>query len=191
MVHYGANIWICVDAHTSTVVFDTNKFSIFVQGLKYVNTWDSSSSYIIGDIATFGGYTYTSLTTGNVANTPVTSSASWAPFTTGFTMGGSWNDVTAYLVGTVVNYGGYTYVAMLGSVAVSPPSSPTTWGLLNTGLYNRGNWASGDVYHLGDIVSFMSSSDTCVAEHTASTPVDPVNDTLGVYWHILVHTGTR
>lgn len=190
VVKYGADIWICNSSHTSTSTFDIIKFSIFVQGLEYVDTWDTITSYVLGDVVTYGGYTYTSLTTNNINNVPSTNPLIWVPITTGFRMQGDWTGATAYLVGDVIRNGAYTYVAILDNTNVYPPSDVLTWELLNTGFANRGTWTSGQVYKLGDVVSYISTSYVCVQPNTASTPNNPVNDITGAYWNLLSQGST-
>ena len=186
VVKYGADVWICTTAHTSSSTFSTTNFTLFVQGLEYVNTWDSITSYAIGDIATYGGYTYSSLTTNNINNTPSTSPSSWSPVTTGFKMMGAWSSSTSYLVGHVVSYGGYTYVAAVDNTNQNPPTNPSSWTLLNSGLSNRGTWSAAQSYRPGDIVSYVSSSYICVLSHTSATGNRPDNDLIGTYWNVLV-----
>lgn len=185
IVKYGADLWICNTPHTSSATFNLTNFTIFVQGLEFVNTWSSVSSYVIGDVATYGGYSFTSLTTNNTNNTPSTSPSFWSPVTTGFTMLGAWSGATAYKVGSVINYGGYTYVSILDNTNVNPSAAPATWSLLNTGLFNAGTWAAAHVYRPGDIALYVSSSYVCILLHTAATGNSPVNDVAGTYWNLL------
>lgn len=92
---------------------------------------------------------------------------------------------TAYKVGSVINYGAYTYVSILDNTNVNPSGAPATWSLLNTGLLNTGTWAAVRVYRPGDIVLYISSSYVCALLHTAATGNNPVNDTTGTYWNLL------
>jgi hypothetical protein len=185
VVKYGADLWICNTSHTSSSTFNTTNFSIFVQGLEYVNSWNSTTSYIIGDIVTYGGYTYSSLTTNNINTNPASTPASWAPITTGFKMMGDWSSATAYLVGHVIRYGAYTYVAILDNTNAAPPSNVSSWTLLSTGLMTKGTWTSGTAYKLGDVVSYVSTSYSCILSHTAAAGNNPVADITGTYWTLL------
>jgi hypothetical protein len=113
VVTYGADLWICTTAHTSTgAVLDVSKFSIFVNGFQFSNSWSSTTNYVIGDIVTYGGYTYTSVQNGN-NQTPSTATSYWQPFTTGFNFRGDWSGANSYRIGDVARVGGYTYVAAL------------------------------------------------------------------------------
>ena len=41
---------------------DEPNWSIFVPGLQFENSWNNSSIYLPGDLVTYGGYSYISLT---------------------------------------------------------------------------------------------------------------------------------
>ncbi len=185
VVKYGADVWICNTSHTSNSTFNTTNFSIFVEGLQYVDTWNTVDSYTLGDVVTYGGYTYVSLTTNNVNNTPSLSLSNWSPITTGFKMMGDWSSATAYLVGHVVRYGAYTYVATIDNTNTAPPTSTSTWTLLSTGLMSKGAWTSGTEYKLGDVVSYTSTSYSCILSHTAAAGNRPDADITGTYWTLL------
>ena len=125
VVTYGADLWICTTAHTSTgSIIDVTKFGIFVNGFQFENSWDISTQYQVGDMVTYGGYTYTA-TQNNSAQLPSTATSFWQPFTTGMSFVGDWNSSTAYKIGQVVRLDGYTYTAALDNTVqyVQPTSS--------------------------------------------------------------------
>jgi hypothetical protein len=132
VVKYGADLWICTTAHTSTTTFDTAKFAIFINGFEFVNSWSSSAVYEIGDTVTYGGYTYVAIQNGT-NQVPSTASTYWQPFTTGFSFQGDWLVGTSYQIGSVVRLNGYTYLAKADNVGQQPPNS-TYWYQLNSGL---------------------------------------------------------
>ena len=132
VVKYGADLWICVTDHTSSATFDNVKFEIFVNGLQFEDSWDSATTYQIGDVVTYGGYAYISKQ--NHSNhVPSTSPLFWDLFTTGFSFQGEWSGSTNYKLGDVVRRGGYTYVAILDGTNHAPPDL-TYWEVLNSGL---------------------------------------------------------
>jgi len=69
----------------------------------------------------------------SVGQNPVTVTASWQLFTTGFTFVGAWSTSTAYLIGDVIRLGAYTYVATADNTASSPPNVGY-WQQLNSGI---------------------------------------------------------
>jgi hypothetical protein len=113
IVTYGADLWICTTAHTSTgTTLDITKFSLFVSGFEFSNSWSATSNYVIGDMVTYGGYTYTAIQNGS-NQVPSTATGYWQPFTTGFNFRGDWSGANSYKVGDVARVGGYTYSAAL------------------------------------------------------------------------------
>jgi len=126
VVTYGADLWICTTAHTSTgTVLDVTKFSIFVNGFEFSNSWNSTTNYVIGDMVTYGGYTYTAIQNGN-GQTPSTATGYWQPFTTGFNFRGDWSGSNSYRIGDVARVSGYTYVAALDNTVQLVQAIATT-----------------------------------------------------------------
>ena len=115
VVTYGADLWICTTAHTSTgSVIDGTKFTIFVNGFEFSNSWAVGTNYVVGDMVTYGGYVYTALQN-NIGLVPTTNSAQWQPFTTGMVFQGDWLSSSGYKVGSVVRLNGYTYLSVADS----------------------------------------------------------------------------
>ena len=159
VVTYGADLWICTTQHTSTgTTLDNSKFSIFVNGFEFLNSYNSANNYIIGDTVTYGGYTYTCIQNNTSASpqTPSTANTYWQPFTTGFSFQGDWSNANSYKIGSVVRNDGYTYLAVADNGPVSVTASATT----NTSVSFVGNingtaltYVSGTVPTVGSVVS--------------------------------------
>ena len=114
VVTYGANLYICTTIHESTgSELDATKFSIFVNGLEFENSWTGGDTYQIGDLVTYGGNTYVALQNHSASQTPSTATSFWRPFTTGFNFRGDWNGSTDYQISDVVRVGGYSYLALV------------------------------------------------------------------------------
>ena len=136
VVKYGADLWICTTAHTSTAAFATGNWSIWVAGLQFYNSWNSSTTYQPGDLVTYGGYAYVGLTV-NTNAIPTSSPSDWTVFTTGFSFQGDWSvSSVAYKVGHVVRVNGYTYVCILDNTSSGSnvPPNVTYWSRLNSGI---------------------------------------------------------
>ena len=198
IVRYGADLYICTSAYTtSTSTIDLTKWSLFVAGLEYQNSYSASVSYALGDVVTYGGYVYSSISTNNLNNTPSTSSSYWSVVTTGFNTRGAWSASAnpQYRTGDVVTYGGYVYVAILNNANTNPAVDTVSWSLLSTGFSWQGPWVTSTSYRLGDSVSYGSSSYVCILAHTSgynggSSPATSSNnrpdvDTTGIYWNLL------
>jgi len=55
VVKYGASLWICITAHTSSAsasAFDETKFSAYTEGLQFEDSWSSGTAYQKGDVVT-------------------------------------------------------------------------------------------------------------------------------------------
>ncbi len=112
LVKYGADIWIAESGHTSTLLFDQTKWDLWAPGQDYTDSWSSSITYQIGDVVTYGGYTYTSLIANNQNNVPSTATLSWQLLTEGYSFENDWASSVNYKVGNVVRKGGMLYVAV-------------------------------------------------------------------------------
>ena len=60
LVRYGAGVWICTTAHTSTTDLgaDDVNWTKFVEGFQYENDWSPFRSYQPGDVVRYGGNQY-------------------------------------------------------------------------------------------------------------------------------------
>jgi len=188
IVKSGGGLWICVTPHTSqtTLEQDESKWSEFVSGLEFEDSWLVGTNYDIGDIVTFGGYTYVSKTI-NIGQLPTTATSDWDLFNTGFRHVGEYANATAYLVGDVVRVGGYTYLAIANATGQRPPN-PTFWERLNQGIEWKNTWANATYYDVGDAARYGDNSYICVLGHTSDQVTltnRPDQDTGGVNWNII------
>ena len=188
VVRWGANLYVCNTQHTSGSSWSTNssKFTLFLPGLEFEDSWSSSTQYQIGDIVTYGGYSYIAKID-NLNKIPSSNTNEWDIVTTGYNNRGDYNSSTAYKVGDVIRHGAYTYVCKTdhdGSANPTTTTGNTTstntsyWDLLNKGLRyrsdnNNGDWTTGVLYLLGDVVTNGSSSYVCIQEHTSSNSETP------------------
>lgn len=166
----------------STTGFTTSNLTEYLSGFEYEDTWNSGTEYQVGDVVSYGGYTYiaTSIHTNKPPSYNLTSD--WDILTTGFTAVGTYSTSTAYKQGDVVQYGGYSYVAISTSTNVAPINT-NSWSLVVKGISWVGTWSSTTTYRLGDAVKRLSNSYVGVA--TTSINVDPSTDSLGEYWNTL------
>ena len=134
VVKWGADLWICTAYHTSSgTTIDTTKFSVFVNGFEFENSWNNSTDYQIGDTITYGGYSYIAKRN-NINKQPTANPNDWEVFTTGFSFVGEWDILQNYKVGEVVRNGANTYVALVNSLGQLPQSSTVYWSRLNNGF---------------------------------------------------------
>ena len=155
VVQVDGNLWICTTQHTSASTFtlDESNWSIYVRGLMFENSYNSATQYYVGDIVTYGGYSYIA-NQDTLNNTPSTSPTQWSIFSTGLNFRGTWSSVTAYKVGDFITYGGYSYVAILDNTNQSPSPSSSYWKQVSSGSAFLGAYSGATNYKLGDIVTY-------------------------------------
>ena len=181
LIKYGNTLYT-VTSGFSTTTFNTDNLQVFIQGFEYEDTWDSGTEYQNGDVVTYGGYTY--IATSINTNKPPADylSQDWDVVTTGFDVVGTYSTSTNYKPGNVVQYGGYSYVAISTSVNVTPINT-SSWDLIVKGINWVGTWSSTTEYKLGDAVRRNSNSYISIA--STNINYDPAEDTLGSYWNSL------
>lgn len=166
VVKYGAGLWICITAHTSSASassFDETKFSVYTEGLQWEDSYNPATNYQTGDIVTYGGYTYVAIQETPAGNTP-TDNAYWDVVTTGYKPTGTFSYGTAYKTGDVVNYGGNSYVANANhsnqypAVQATGAVNSSYWNLVSTGLKFQGAYSSGTTYLIGEVVRYVGTS---------------------------------
>lgn len=196
VVKSGGGLWICINEYTSRTRLsqDESNWAQFVEGLEFEDSWNPTTNYEVGDIVTYGGYTYVA-TTNHIESRP-TDLNDWDLFNTGFRFVGEWGidpedngDSSAYeyKVGDVITHGGYTYLCVQDNFSQEPPNTDF-WERLNEGFKWKGTWTDGTEYDLGDVVVLNSNSYIAVAKHTSDETVlqnRPDQDTDGSEWNLM------
>ena len=173
--------------HTSGATFADTNLTVYVEGLKYENTWVANTTYQVGDIVGYGGYSYSAKTNHSSATVPNADSTNWAVLTVGFQAKGEWASGTTYKLGDTVRYGGNSYVNKLTVAAGGLPTDTTYWTLLAEGFNWKSAWVVGTAYKLGDVVSRASNSYVCIQANTGN---DPSTDTNGTWWNYIAQGGS-
>jgi len=185
IVKYGNTLYLTTVAHTSGIQFDATKYDIYLQSIKFEDTWNNGTEYQPGDVVTFGGYSYIAKTINtnkqpNIYNIDITGAggivtpADWNIVTTGFKTRGEYNNSTVYVPGDVVQFGGNTYVKINTSASGVLPTDTSKWDQVGRGLNWRGPWSSSATYQINDVVSKQSASWVCLTPNNIN--IDPVAD---------------
>jgi hypothetical protein len=125
VVKSGSDLYICTTQHTSTgTALDITKFSLFLPGFEFENSWSSSTEYQAGDVVTYGGYSYIAKQ-GHSNQQPSTATAYWGVFTTGFNFIGDYVPSTSYKVGDVVRLHGYTFACIADAPSITQTATGT------------------------------------------------------------------
>jgi hypothetical protein len=205
VVNYGASLYICSTAHTSTDSFgaDAANWTSFVQGFQFEDIWIPEKIYQQGDVVRSGGNQYIANTVNENTDPQTDDGTNWSLFTQGIKFLGEYNDDSSaveYDAGETVSRGGYLYVAKQKGSG-NDPTDTDYWSQLATGLKWTGIWLDDREYVLGDVVRYGNNSYVCINGHisegddfsteTAIQPGGgaensrPDQDTSGTYWNVL------
>jgi hypothetical protein len=175
VVAYGGVLYRTLTPHVGTA-FTSAYFTPYVEGFGNVQPFSTTSSYKLRDVVNFSGNAYVAATTGIGAttSTPNLDPESWDLMVSGISTSGigTWsalglNDTTPYPQGSVVTFGGNTYIAIASSVPISvKPEGDSTfigtstdnWSLIAHGLRNAGTWSTSTTYYRNEVVTYTSSS---------------------------------
>jgi hypothetical protein len=189
IVAYGGSTYICTTAHTAAAggILNPSYWDIFAKGVEVEESWDSAVDYQIGDVVSYGGYTYYALEA-NDDVVPTSDVTVWRPFVEGLNNRGNWvasgSGVLPYRTGDLVRYGGNQYLNIADSTT-QLPTNTTYWELFSEGFDWSGNWTNATAYKLNQVVKFGASTYICIQAHTASSANDPSADTVHAYWDTL------
>jgi hypothetical protein len=195
IVKYGASLWICTTAHTTNGTFNTNNFSVFVNGLEYVaggnNAWvgaitltaatatggtatltfatQTSIPFAVGQSIVVAGVTPSTFNgTWTVTGTPSTTQVSYA--LAGSLTGSGFGTVAGnYVVGDIVSYGGNVYTAIANNNGATPSTQTASWQVMNQGFSFVGDWSSSTSYKIGQVVRQGGYTYLCVADNSVQT----------------------
>jgi hypothetical protein len=163
VVKYGASLYICTTAHTSSASassFNESNFSAYTEGLQFEDTWSSGTAYEKGDVVTYGGYAYVAaqeVAAGQAA--PIASGANWDLIVPGFSAQGDYGSITTYKTGDTINFGGWAYVCIISTTAgQNPYSHPSNWQVINEGFKWLGTYSGSTTYFKGHVVEYNTSS---------------------------------
>jgi len=172
VVTYGADSYVVTTQHVSgninSFAANSANFTIMAGGLEFKNNYSNTVNYSIGDLVTYGGYSYVAVQN-NINIVPVNNTSSWSVVTTGYTSVGTYNNSTAYVPGQVVNYGAYTYVNLVACTG-QLPSNGSYWSLVSKGTEYLGTYNSGTAYVAGDVVQFGGNTYIAKTETTGTAP---------------------
>ena len=201
IVRYGQSLWICLEGHTSSILFrtdeDASRWDLWLPGNGYEDLWDSAIEYTKGSIVIYGGYTYVALQ--NSLNSEPSSdgliqdTGNWELIDQGYSHKGEWNNTTEYKTGDIIRNNGYLYVAIADSTDVYPDII-ANWKIVVPGRSHRKEWQDDVEYFLGDIVLYKGTAYHCILRHesTASDSrpdLDILQDDQN-YWEIFIQGAT-
>jgi hypothetical protein len=137
IVRYDASLYICIVGHVAPEDLDGSKWELWLPGLRFENTWNSSTVYQQGDIVRYGGYIYRNklLQNNNIipsANS-LDSTDAWELIARGYSLEENWQTDVEYKVGSVVRYGGSLWTALIDNTDEVPTDAAITVTYNSTG----------------------------------------------------------
>jgi hypothetical protein len=172
VVKFGAGLYLCTVPHTSNrTAFEESKWTTFVEGLQFEDSWSGGTEYQTGDVVTYGGYAYIA-SDRNTSQIPPSSPGHWRLLTTGFNNRARYDAAQSYKVGDLIQYGGNTFVAIAEVLPNETPFFATDkWEKITDGFRWRSEWDDAPselTYKVGDVVKYRATTYLCVSEHVPS-----------------------
>jgi len=182
---YGNTQYRCTTAHTSSQDFEFTYWSIYAEGLKFENTWDSATQYEAGDIVTFGGYSYIAQTN-SINIQPNTNALSWGVISTGYSAQGVYTTSEIYEPGNVVRYGGNSYSCKLTTNTEAVPLATVSGnGSIATATF--ANAKSVIPFGIGDLITISNVS---VSGYNGTHKIVSCSTTQVTYASVITGAGT-
>jgi hypothetical protein len=159
IVSYGGNLYIAIESHVSSQIFDTdlNKWAIYSSQIAWNSEWEQFTRYGIGDVVRYNGIVY-KCTEGHttLSNAEGIDLNFWTVYFQGEQYLGDWVVETRYRVGDLVKFGGSVYRCKQEHT----PTDDSTinfdqdefWDIKFPGTQFRGEWDNTTTYRIGDVV---------------------------------------
>ncbi len=210
VVKYGGYSYISNISENLGIPPSTNsvEWSLVTIGYNLRGDWLSSAQYRVGDVVRRGGRVFTAITdnSGTDPSGAVVSTNYVATGSSGTTL--KVTSTTGIQKGMSVVGNGFsqrqTVVAVVSSdtltVSEGPNETPidgttirftginaTNWKFVTTGVSWTNRWEESVDYGIGDLAVWQNATYICVANHTSSTLINPLNDTNREYWQVYLY----
>jgi hypothetical protein len=168
IVKFNGYLYKAVTAHTSTtsLTTDISNWTLFASTFNWLNEWQTSTVYVLGDVIRYNGITY-------IANQSHTSAATtalgleadqakWTVVSVSDSWRTSWTTNTRYRVNDVVRYGAISYRCITGHTSSATEAlglevDQAKWEIVNSDIEYRGDWTNTTRYRVNDIVKYGAS----------------------------------
>ena len=155
----------------------------------WTGNWAPSKSYLIDDIAKFGGNTYVAVanhtSTASTANF-YTDLGNWNLHIEGLEQRGAWTSNTYYRINDLVTYANVVYRVTEAHTSVGTFIDETKVVQYVAGFNAEGDWELSEEYQKGDVVNYNGSSYVAITTSAAGfTPPEYIGLGTGSKWNIL------
>jgi len=178
VVAYGGVLYRVLTPHVGSA-FTNSYFTPYVEGFGNVTNFSVSVDYKQRDLVAYSGNVYLASTAISASSTYPNVNDDWDLMVTGISTTGiaTYSNAVPYSQGTVVTYGGDTYIAIASSVTAGivpdgDDASADNWSIISRGLRNQGAWSTSTTYYRNDVVTYTSSSYVGIATLTVGEQPD-------------------
>ena len=175
IVKYGGIVYNCILGHISSastalgLEADQSKWEIVNYGIEYKTDWTPSTRYKLNDLVKNGADIY--LCNAYHTSTSTFDLVNWTLWLPGQEYGNTWSNTVVYQPGTIVIYGGYSYICkVLNNVGNIPSTETAEWELVTQGYRIRNAWSSSNLYRIGDVVTRGGNLYSAISDNDDEDP---------------------
>ena len=187
IVLYGGNLYICIDSHASTEIFDDNilDWAVYSTSLNFVGDWAEETRYGIGDVVVYGGNIYKCVEGHESALTLIgleEDLSKWELLFNGVEYKGNWSAGFRYKINDLVKFGGSIFKCKIPHVSQTGAGltfDDTLWDTLIPGAQYTGQWNNTTVYPVGALVNHGGYVFYSVKNNYDKNPTDSIYQTQG------------
>jgi hypothetical protein len=178
-VKFNGYIYKCVVAHTSTVSLtaDISNWALFASTYNWLNEWNTSTVYVLGDVVRHSGNTYV-CTTSHTSAVAIAlgleaDQEKWAIVTISDSWRADWAVSRRYIVNDIVKYGAIVYRCIQAHTSAATEllgleNDQAKWEIVTSGIEYKGDWQSAVRYKVNDVVKYRSSLWKANQAHTST-----------------------
>ncbi len=203
IVYYKGNAYVCLQGHTSSLVFvddfdpipANSKWEKWFEGGVWRGDWDNNTYYTHNDIVKYYGYVYRCLTehTSVIVETLGLPQdiEKWEILATTNNWVYNWAPLAYYNLGDTVRYNGYLYVCTVkhrsaATQALGLENDQAKWTLLTRSDSWLGDWDTSYRYRSGDVVKYGGRVYRCLTGHTSAETITLGLEDDQAKWEIVI-----
>jgi hypothetical protein len=177
-VRYGGIVYSCVTGHAAAATdalgleADIEKWTVIHAGIDHKGIFALAVRYKLNDTVKYGANVW--ICTAGHTSVSTFDPNNWAIYIPGNEYVDQWTDITQYVPGDIVRYGGYSYTCLNHNLNVIPYGHLLDWRLLTIGFKVVGNWDNVTTFKTGDLVRrngrlYVANANTSSQEPTTNS----------------------
>jgi len=180
VVNFQGKAYVCLEPNTSSSNFYTDlnavpfpKWSLIIDGKRWIGDWQTGQAYALGDIVSFAGGVYYA-TTPHVSTDFAADASNWGDYFESLNWTLAWQTSRVYGAGDLVKYGGNVYKCIVNHTSAATntlglEADLANWELYFSGIDYKGIWSANTRYKLNDVVKLESNLYKCVTYNADAT----------------------